>query len=69
MVRAAFETMFRWFEEGKLHPTTSHRFPVSEYASAMDAALARQAIGKIVLEMPRAALIDLRDTDQVRQVV
>jgi hypothetical protein len=27
---------------------------LSEYASAMDAALARQSIGKIVLEMPRA---------------
>jgi hypothetical protein len=34
-----------------------------------DARVARQAIGKIVLEMPRAALIDLRDTVQVRQVV
>jgi NADPH2:quinone reductase len=52
-VRDAFETMFRWFEEGKLHPTTSHRFPLSQYAAAMDAVLARQAIGKVVLEMPR----------------
>jgi NADPH:quinone reductase len=54
MVRAAFEMMFRWFEQGKLHPTTSHRFPLSEYAAAMDAVLARLAIGKVVLEMPRA---------------
>lgn len=54
IVRAAFETMFRWFEEGKLHPTTSHRFPLSEYVAAMDAVLARRAIGKIVLDMPRA---------------
>ena len=53
-VRAAFATMFRWFEEGKLHPTTSHRFPLRDYAAAMDAVLARQAIGKIVLEMPCA---------------
>ena len=52
--RAAFDTMCRWFEEGKLHPTTSHRFPLSEYATAMDTVLARQAIGKVVLEMPRA---------------
>ena len=42
LVRAGFETMFRWFEAGKLHPTTSHRFPLSEYAAAMDAVLARQ---------------------------
>ena len=53
-VRAAFATMFRWFEEGKLRPTASHRFPLSEYRAAMDAVLARQALGKIVLEMPRA---------------
>ena len=54
-VRAAMDTMFGWFEAGKLHPTTSHRFPLAEYAAAMDAVLARQGIGKIVLEMPRAA--------------
>ena len=54
MVRAGIERMFRWFEQGKLNPTTSHRFPLSDYAAAMDAVLARQAIGKIVLEMPRA---------------
>jgi NADPH2:quinone reductase len=56
MVRAGFETMFRWFEQGRLHPTTSHRFPLTDYAAAMDAVLARQAIGKIVLQMPRATL-------------
>jgi NADPH:quinone reductase len=54
MVGAGIERMFRWFEQGKLNPTTSHRFPLSDYAAAMDAVLARQAIGKIVLEMPRA---------------
>jgi len=56
MVRASIETMFRWFQEDKLHPTTSHRFPLNDYAAALDAVLARQAIGKIVLEMPRAHL-------------
>jgi len=56
MVRAAIETMFRWYQEGKLHPTTSHRFPLSDYAAALDAVQARQAIGKVVLEMPRASL-------------
>jgi NADPH:quinone reductase len=54
MVGAGIERMFRWFEQGKLNPTTSRRFPLSDYAAAMDAVLARQAIGKIVLEMPRA---------------
>jgi NADPH2:quinone reductase len=56
LVRASMETMFRWFEEGKLHPTTSHRFPLIDYAAALDTVLARQAIGKVVLEMPRASL-------------
>jgi NADPH:quinone reductase len=57
LVRAGIQTMFRWFEEGKLRPTTSHRFPLSEYAAALDAVLARQAIGKVVLEMPRASMV------------
>ncbi len=56
-MRAALETMFRWFEEGKLQPTTSHRFPLSEYAAAMDAVLARQAIGKIVFERNLRSII------------
>jgi len=52
-VRAAMGQMFRWYEEGKLKPTTSHRFALSDYAKAMDAVLARQGIGKIVLDMGR----------------
>jgi len=46
--------MFAWYEEGRLKPTTSHRFPLAQYREAMDAVLARKAIGKIVLEMPVA---------------
>ncbi len=53
-VRAQFDRMFAWYELGKLKPTTSHRFALADYAAAMDAVLARQAIGKIVLRMPRA---------------
>ena len=53
-VRAQFDRMFAWYEEGRLKPTTSHRFPLRDYAAAMDAVLARKAIGKIVLRMPRA---------------
>ncbi len=56
MVREGIKTMFRWFEQGKLNPTTSHRYPLVDYGAALDAVLARQAIGKIVLEMPRARL-------------
>lgn len=54
-VRAAFDRMFRWYEEGKLHPTASLQFPLKDYAAAMDAVLARKGIGKVVLRMPVAA--------------
>lgn len=57
-VRAQFDRMFAWYEAGKLKPTTSHRFALADYAAAMDAVLARQAIGKIVLRMPRAELAE-----------
>lgn len=53
-VRAGFERMFDWVRQGKLRPSTSHAFPLAEYPAAMDAVLARQGLGKIVLAMPRA---------------
>ena len=53
-VRDLMDEIFRWYEAGHVKPTTSHRFPLRDYAQAMDAVLARQAIGKIVLRMPRA---------------
>lgn len=53
-VRAAFQRMFDWHREGRLHPMTSHRFALQDYRAAMDAVLAREGLGKIVLEMPRA---------------
>ncbi len=53
-VRAAFERMFRWYQEGRIQPTTSHQFPLTAYAAALDAVLARQAVGKVVLRMPAA---------------
>ncbi|HVZ07532.1 NADPH:quinone oxidoreductase family protein [Rhodopila sp.] len=53
-VRAALATMFRWIEEGKLRPTTSHQFPLTDYVAAMDAVKSRQGIGKVVLRMPAA---------------
>jgi NADPH:quinone reductase len=51
-VRAAMQAMFQWYAEGKLHPTTSHRFPLTAYREAMEIVLARRGMGKVVLEMP-----------------
>jgi NADPH2:quinone reductase len=51
-VRAAMQQMFQWCVEGRLHPLTSHRFPLRDFRKAMDTVLARQSMGKVVLEMP-----------------
>jgi NADPH2:quinone reductase len=51
-VRAAMRQMFRWYEEGRLHPMTSHRFPLRDFRQAMETVLARRSMGKVVLEMP-----------------
>jgi NADPH2:quinone reductase len=51
-VRAMFERMFGWVMEGKLNPTTSHRFPLVDARLAMETVLARQSMGKVVLAMP-----------------
>ncbi len=53
-VRAQFDRMFRWYEEGKLRPVTSHRFALADFPKAMAAVLNREGIGKVVLRMPRA---------------
>jgi NADPH2:quinone reductase len=51
-VRAAMQQMFAWFQEGRLRPMTSHRFPLARFREAMATVLARQGMGKVVLEMP-----------------
>lgn len=47
--RANFESMFRWFEAGKLHPPVSKVFPLEAVPQAMNALLSRQATGKLVI--------------------
>lgn len=51
-VRGMFDRMFTWTVEGKLKPTSSHRFPLHESRAAMETVLARRSMGKVVLEMP-----------------
>ena len=36
-VRTSMDRMFAWCEEGKLRPTTSHIFPLAQFADAMAA--------------------------------
>ncbi|MDD9878977.1 MAG: NADPH:quinone oxidoreductase family protein [Magnetovibrio sp.] len=39
------------FEAGRLKPVVSHRFPLGDFADAMDTVLARKSTGKVVLEV------------------
>jgi NADPH2:quinone reductase len=52
--RANFETMFKWYEQGKLKPHVSMTFPLAEVPQAMHALLARKSTGKIVIDVGAA---------------
>jgi NADPH2:quinone reductase len=41
--------LFSWLHERKIHPLISRRYPLSQASQALDALLARQAIGKLVV--------------------
>ena len=41
--------LFSWLRERKIHPLISERYPLSRASEALDALLARKAIGKLVV--------------------
>jgi NADPH2:quinone reductase len=41
--------LFAWLQHRKIHPLISKRYPLSQASQALDALLARQAIGKLVV--------------------
>ncbi|SDQ35674.1 NADPH:quinone oxidoreductase family protein [Pseudoxanthomonas sp. CF125] len=41
--------LFSWLREKKIHPLISRRYPLSQASDALDALLARKAIGKLVV--------------------
>ncbi|MEO7917794.1 MAG: NADPH:quinone oxidoreductase family protein [Dokdonella sp.] len=41
--------LFTWLHERKIHPLISRRYPLSQASLALDALLAREAIGKLVV--------------------
>jgi NADPH2:quinone reductase len=51
--RKNFEQLFRWFEEGLLHPLVSHRFPLEKAADALSAIVSREVVGKAILTVSR----------------
>jgi NADPH2:quinone reductase len=47
--RQNFKQLFSWFEEGKLKPSISHRFPLAQAADALEAIVRREVVGKAIL--------------------
>jgi NADPH2:quinone reductase len=52
--RKNFQTMFAWYEQKKLAPLVSLRFPLERAKDAMHAIIAREVVGKCVITMGRS---------------
>jgi NADPH2:quinone reductase len=53
-MRAAMDQIFAWYQQGKVRPVSSHRFPLRAYREAMETVISRRSMGKVMLEMPVA---------------
>jgi NADPH2:quinone reductase len=49
---ANFAELFAWYARGLLRPHVSERYPLAEFASALDTVMNRRAKGKVVLLVP-----------------
>ncbi|MGE5321620.1 MAG: NADPH:quinone oxidoreductase family protein, partial [Actinomycetota bacterium] len=49
LLRSSFTKLFRWFQEGRIHPHVSHQFPISQAADALRLLQTRKSTGKVVL--------------------
>ena len=56
-VAQAFDALFAWHTEGRLRPSASHIFALTEFRAAMRAVIERRGIGKVVLRMPAAGSV------------
>ena len=54
-IAESFTTLFRWFEEGRIHPHISNRIPLADYGQAMKLLIERRSTGKVVLTIDPAA--------------
>ena len=48
-LRQSVDELFRWYEEGKLHPLITHRLPLERTVDAIKLLTGRQAFGKVVV--------------------
>jgi NADPH2:quinone reductase len=46
---ANIDTLWQWFEEGKIKPVITDLFPIEEYEGAYAAMMERRAKGKVIL--------------------
>ncbi|HWX54407.1 MAG TPA: NADPH:quinone oxidoreductase family protein [Verrucomicrobiae bacterium] len=53
LLRQGYEQLFRWFDEGKLHPHVCERFDLAEAARGLDLLRLRKATGKVLLTTGR----------------
>ena len=44
--------LFRWYEDGRLHPMISHQFPLEQAAEGLEMLRQRKSTGKVVVTMP-----------------
>ena len=51
VVTDSMRVLFDWFEQGKLEPHISHRFPLEQTQEALDTLKARKSSGKVVVTM------------------
>jgi len=51
LVAESFRTLFGWFEQGRLKPLVSARFPLEQYSDALGLLIDRRATGKLVLDL------------------
>lgn len=49
LLRSSFAQLFRWFQEGKLHPHISHQCALQEAPRALELLQQRKSTGKVVL--------------------
>jgi len=48
-LRQSVDELFRWYEEGRLHPLITHRLPLEKTVDAIKLLTGRQAFGKVVV--------------------
>jgi NADPH2:quinone reductase len=49
LLRASVEELFNWWQDGKLNPLITQKFPLEKVPVAMAELLERRAVGRVVI--------------------